>query len=217
MQISLLSDVVRGSSSYVIEPVLTKGFSVMLFGEAADTSLLMLQLALDIASGKPFLGEFPTTPGEVIFVDSNTQRIQADAQTLNRKLAGMENVTVISLLPGERVNLASVVGAKNPSVAILNQSLEYAKSLSQVCPTIAVAGTSWNGGMPIDDIWTLNSTSEGYRLVFKPQRIALRLSKGDGFKLEGHEEFNGGVKPVWAAASVKPVIKNPAIVCGMKL
>lgn len=220
MQITSLTEIIRGESHYIIDKLLQKRSSILLSGNIADASLLALQLALDVAAGKPFLGEYQTSLGEVLFIEKDRFRLQRDGQTLNRRPAGTDNLTAAILEAGDERELVRVMKEKSPLLTVIGHfpgSLDYVGFLSRVGSVIALAGNEWQPNLvPIQDVWALQADPKhGYRLAVKPHGISLELSKGEnGFVLEGIAEWKPGSGPVWSTA--KTTIRNPAVVGGMK-
>jgi hypothetical protein len=62
---------------YIVQPLLLKGQSVILFAPDAASGLLFAQqLATDILAGNNFLGQYPTLAGSVLTVADQSQEAQ---------------------------------------------------------------------------------------------------------------------------------------------
>src|SRR5712664_3963313 len=105
-----LADLGRGESTDLIEGLLRKGQSIILCGsDTAATSLLALQLAEDIASGDEFLGKYPTAKGEVLFLDTDEERLERDRKALNKKVSAEKGVKVPPLGAGSDRDVVRLV------------------------------------------------------------------------------------------------------------
>ncbi len=208
-----LADLGRGESHDLIEGLLRKGQSIILCGsDLAATSLLALQLALDIAGGEEFLGKYPTTKGEVLFLDANEERLERDRKTLNKKITAEKGVKVPSLRLGQGLgegNIVATVSTERPALTIINQFpgsgayvewLDKAKSGS----VIAIFENGFNGNLSYaQSVWVLDAKPDAYTLQLRTHGIALELAKTEsGFELLGEAPLVPGQRPVFKRAKM---------------
>ncbi|HSY33923.1 MAG TPA: AAA family ATPase [Verrucomicrobiae bacterium] len=192
MLLTSLTEVIRGetNSPWLIDGLLQKGSSILLHDK--DSSLA-LQLGLDVAGGKPFLGEYPTSLGKVLFISRDKTQLQEHARLLARRPASTDNVTAMILDPGDERELVRVMKTENPVLTILGNfpgSLDQLQFITRVGSVIALTSGTWQGQLPISDMWSLQYTDAGYKLIVKPMGLSIKLSMQDsGFVFESVEEW----------------------------
>ena len=205
MKLPTLSDFLRGDSPWLIEGLLAKGQSMILSGtDPKANSLLALQLALDVASGKDFLGQFPTLGGSVLFLDLDKAQLRRNAEALNRKQDATEKIV---LEPEGCRDLIALVRDEKPDLTVVNlgQREELWNSLSAIGAMLVVAGGSWNGIVNLP-VWTLNAKADGYALHLRSKEIAVNLAKREnGFSVEGIEALKPGTPPKFDNRDVRPM------------
>lgn len=215
--ITSLTDILQNDSNWIVDPLLQKQKSIILAGNVEDTSLLALQLALDVAAGKPFLGEYPTSLGKVLSIEKDKARLRENGHMLARRQAGTDNVSVVD----STENLANIVRAENPLLTILGNfpaSLDYLEMLAKTGSTIAIAGNEWTGNLPVQEIWNFYPSQSGYRLNIRSENRSLMIGREEkGFVLQGVEELKPATGPVWSTE--KSLIRkgSPAIQTGIKV
>lgn len=206
-----LYEIGRSESEDVIEGLVRKGHSLILSGSDHEaTSLLALQLASDIAEGAEFLGKYSTAKGEVLFLDTDEQRLERDKKILNRKASAEKGVKVPHLGPGSERNIVATVSTERPVVTIINQFpgsagyvewLDKAKSGS----VIAIFGNGINVNLSYShNVWVLDANPQGYILQLRTDGIGLQLAKTEnGFELVGETALRPGQRPVFRRAKMR--------------